>query len=193
MKLKILELLFSKWQLVVFGCLLNTYVLAQGSISGSTSVCVNTTNTYSFIGATCSSYSWAVTGGTITSNFGSQINVTWNTTGGTGTINVTATGCSPSNSTIYASLNVTRIVGAQEIQATYPTSTTMNLTAIGSNASSFSWSFSGFTGLSITSQSGNTISISFTSRNPQVTVCVSALPPGCGKTTGSNQTCANNL
>ncbi|SFE74839.1 hypothetical protein [Thermoflexibacter ruber] len=103
--------MFGKWQGAVIACLLNTYVLAQGAITGSTNVCVNGTHTYAYTGATCGSYSWSVTGGSITSNFGSVINITWNSSGGTGTINVTATSCSPTPATRYASLNVTKIVG----------------------------------------------------------------------------------
>ncbi len=163
------------------------------TIVGNQNVCGASTWTYSIIGTSCTTANWIVSGGTITSSNNISCTVQWSSSGSNGTVQVSAYSCSPTPENRIGSLNVAKTIGVQEIEADYPTSNTMILRAIGSNASSFSWSFSGFTGLTITSQSGNSISISFTSRNSQVSICVSTLSLNCGKAAGSSQTCVNNL
>jgi hypothetical protein len=197
MKTQKWKLLPSKWQLVVLFYLMTLSVgfsqVGSVTIVGNQDVCGASTWTYSIIGASCSTANWIVSGGTVTSSNNISCTVQWSNSGGTGNVQVSAYGCSPIPDSKVGSLSVTKTIGVQEIGATSPTSNTMNLTAIGSNASSFSWSFSGFTGLTITSQSGNTISISFTSRSSQVSVCVTTLSLNCGKSAGSSETCTNDL
>jgi hypothetical protein len=163
------------------------------TIVGNQNVCGASTWTYSITGTSCSTANWIVSGGTITSSNNISCTVQWSSSGTTGTVQVSAYSCSPTPENRVGSLNVAKTIGVQEIDPYYPSSTTMRLYALGSNASSFSWSFSGFTGLSIVSQSGNEIIISFTSKIPQATACVTTLPLNCGKSPGSSQTCANNL
>lgn len=78
------------------------YPLPQPAVSGITTVCKNQEITYLTEGNSGSSYTWTVTGGTITSGQGStEITVLWGNTG-SGTVSVTeisaqnCTGISPS-------------------------------------------------------------------------------------------------
>ena len=168
------------------------------TIVGNQNVCGASTWTYSITGTSCTTANWIVLGGTITSSNNISCTVQWNSNGGSDTVQVSAYSCSPTpeNRTGFLSAAVTKAV--QEIERDILGTNHVMYRGILTNATSGSWSFSGFTGLTILNQGVNSlgelfIEISYTSRNPNVTVCVSALPGGCGKTTGSSQTCAYNL
>ncbi|MFN5557413.1 MAG: hypothetical protein ACK5OS_16865, partial [Chryseotalea sp.] len=153
---------------------------STSSISGSSTVCVNTSSIYSVTGTAGSTYSWEVIGGTITGGTGSgvtgnpsvrsgvdvtSITVNWNSTGGAGSIqvienNTASGGCGAGEA---KTLSVTK--------APVPTSSISGITSVATgetgvlysvtnNGYDYAWSISG-TGHSFTGQGSNAITVNW--------------------------------
>jgi len=89
-----------------FLLIIGFFVQAQVSITGPTEVCISSTGVSYSATAGSGTYTWTITGGSITSGQGTNsIFVTWNSTPGPGNIGVEASGGSQSGN---ASLSVTK-------------------------------------------------------------------------------------
>jgi hypothetical protein len=76
------------------------------TINGNQSVLGGSTWTYSIIGASCSQANWIILGGTLLSSDNISATVQWNNANGSGTVQVSAYGCSPTPESRTGSLNV---------------------------------------------------------------------------------------
>ncbi len=148
------------------------------TISGNTSVCANSLENYSVTAQTGATYTWSVTGGTISSGQGTNnISVLWGTSG-TGTVSLTITnGCGNTNNTLNINItgqpSVSAITG--NTQVCVGNNETYSVTA--NSGSSYSWTLTG--GGSITSGSGtNSISINWTTQGVYTLKVVET--NGCG-------------
>ncbi|MBN8696909.1 MAG: T9SS type A sorting domain-containing protein, partial [Bacteroidetes bacterium] len=176
-----------------------------GTISGTTTICAGTTNTYSIASvAGATSYTWTLPGGWTGTSTSTSISTTANTT--SGTISVTANnGCGNSAAqTIAISVNQipaqpTSISGTTTICS--GTSNTYSISPV-AGATSYTWSTpSGWTGTSTTetitatasSTSGNiTVTANNTcgnSTSQQVAITVNTIPSTPGTISGSNVVC----
>ncbi|MBI3500657.1 MAG: gliding motility-associated C-terminal domain-containing protein [Bacteroidetes bacterium] len=156
------------------------------SISGPNPLCQNTSGTYSVPASSGSSFSWTVSGGSITSGQGtSSVNVTWGS-GPNGTISVTSYnshGCSAGPISLNVSIQPAPVVTAAA-NSTICTGNSVSLNATGGGT--YSWSPSN--GLSNPNIS-NPVANPTSTTNYTVTVTSSA---GC-TSTGTVSVTVNQL
>jgi hypothetical protein len=78
------------------------------TINGNQSVLGGSTWTYSIIGASCSQANWIINGGVLISSDNVSVTVQWSVFSGSGTVQVSSYGCSPTPESRTGLLNVTR-------------------------------------------------------------------------------------
>jgi len=178
------------------------------AITGSTTVCSGTTQTYSVSSVAGVTYAWNATGGTV-SGSGNSVSITWNTAG-TQTITVT-----PSNScgtgtarTLSVTVNSGTALGQPGVitgatTVCSGTSQTYSIAAV-SGATSYTWTLpNGWTGTSTTTSIPTTVgsnsgTVSVVANNScgsgtaqTLNVTVNGVPAQPSTITGSTSPCVN--
>ncbi len=161
------------------------------SISGSASVCANSTaSNYSVTNNTGNTYTWSVTGGTITSGAGSNsILITWGAAGAgvvSVTETVTATGCSvTATKNVVINSNPSPVIVGSASGCALVDGNSYSVTNVTGNT--YSWSVNGGT---ITSGVGtNAISVVWgAAGSATVSVTQTITATGCSTSTSANVT-----
>ena len=158
----------------------NIYPQPSPAISGASLVCTPSTSVYHISSPSGNSYSWSVTGGTISgSSSADSVMISWNAAG-TGTVSVTELNSNGCDSLVSVSVNlsstpVTSVSGLQNIcgavQSTY--------TASPSNAVAFSWVVNGGT---IVNNNGSSVDVQWTNIGSNSLTLIAANSSGCDTT-----------
>ncbi len=177
------------------------------TISGNTSVCENSLETYSVTSQTGATYNWTVTGGTISSGQGTNsINVLWGTAG-TGTVSLTITnGCGSTTNNINVNITGSPTISAITGNTNVCVGNNQTYSVTNNSGSSYTWTLTG--GGTITSGAGtNSITINWTTQgvytlkvvetngcgsdSTEITIAVNDVPTS-PTITGSTSACPND-
>ncbi len=167
--------------------------LPTPDISGNTTVCATSTQTYSTPSVSGVTYQWSVTGGTINgSTTNNQVNITWsNSLNGTVTVRevITATGCEKtvSKNIIINALPPAEISGNFSI-CTDNRSQVYN--AVQTEGDTYQWSVTG--GSIVGSSTTYQLTVNWTANTGSVNLTEVVTETGCSKTT-SHQIVVNPL
>jgi hypothetical protein len=161
--------------------------LPTPSVSGTASVCAGSTGTYSTKNNTGSSYSWSITGGTVSSGSGTNsVVVAWGTAG-SGTLKVVETnanGCKDSSSSTITinALPTPSVSGTASVCA----GSTSTYSTKNNTGSSYSWNITGGT---ISSGSGtNSVMVSWGTAGSGTLKVIETNANGCKDSSSSTIT-----